>query len=452
MLTIAEIVKATQGRLVNGSFGRRIKNVSIDSRTLKPGALFIAIKGDNFDGHDFIGEAVKKGAGGIIKEKNKGTAVVGPTACIEVKDTVKALGNCASLVRKKYAIPVIAITGSSGKTTAKDMIAWVLGKKFKVLSNEGTQNNHIGVPLTLLKLNPDFDMAVLEFGTNHFGEIKYLTAVARPTIGIITAIGSAHLEYFRSRENVFKEKYTLVQTLEKPKIAILNADDPMLYGQILKKTKLPFILGYGVKNKSDFFASDVRHDQQRLAFSVNLKNPLTLHTLGYHNIYNALIATAVARLFGLRYPEIASRLSSFDFPAGRLKVVEKKRARFIDDTYNANPDSLQQALSALDRCNCRGRRILVIGDMLELGKQQRFFHLQAGRDAAKICDVLITVGDLSRLAADAARLGGLDMKNIFSCANTRNARAILLHTVCVKKDDIVLVKGSRRMKMEEILK
>jgi UDP-N-acetylmuramoyl-tripeptide--D-alanyl-D-alanine ligase len=452
MLTIAEILKATGGRLIHGSPARLMKGVSIDSRTLKAGALFIAIKGDNFDGHDFIKEAVKKGAAAVIKEKNKGAKVPGRVACIEVKNTVKALGNCASLERGKYAIPVIAVTGSSGKTTAKEMIAWVLGKKFTVLKNAGTQNNHIGVPLTLLKLNPGIDMAVLEFGSNHFGEIEYLARLTGPTIGVITSIGSAHLEYFRTRENVFKEKYALVNNLRNPKIAVLNADDQFLRGRILEKTGEPFILGCGVGNKSDFFASDIKHHQGRLTFTVNLKHSVTLSTLGNHNVYHALIAVSVARLFGLSYSEIASRLSSFDFPAGRLKVVEKKRARFIDDTYNANPDSLRQALSALERCRARGRRILVIGDMLELGKQERLFHLQAGKDAAKICDVIITVGSLSRLAADAARLEGLDRNNIFVCVDTRNARDVLLNTVRVKREDIVLVKGSRRMKMEEILK
>ena len=452
MFSCAQILKATRGKLISGSKSVPIRSISIDSRTIKRQEAFLAIKGNNFDGHDYITQAIKKGASCIIKEEKNKNKVRGSVACIEVKDTLKALGDIAGFWRKRFDIPVIAVSGSNGKTTAKDMIAWVLSQKFKVLKNEGTKNNQIGLPLTVLNLDDSYDLVVLELGTNHPGEIEYLTSVARPNIGVITNIGHAHLEYFGNLSGVFKEKAALIHNLNNPAIAVLNADDRFLKNEITKKTKRTFVVGFGIKNQSDFFASNIVQHKYSLNFCVNRRQEFKLNTLGYNNIYNALIAGAIARIFGLDYKDIAARLTNFNFPRGRLRFIRSGNIGFIDDTYNSNPNSLKQALNALDKFQTAGRKIFIMGDMLELGRKARAFHIQAGREAAKICDSLIAVGRFSKLAADSAKDSGLSIENIFTCRTTQEAAKILRARLSVKNSDIVLVKGSRAMKMEEVLK
>ena len=451
MFKVDELLKATCGRLIHGKLTTTARGISIDSRTINPQDAFIAIKGNNFDGHDFIEEAIKKGASCVIAMSPKITPESKKVTLIEVKDTVKALGDMAKFQRNKFDITVIAITGSNGKTTAKEMIARILSKGFKVLKNEGTKNNQIGLPLTLLNLNQDCDIAVLEVGTNHFGEVDYLAKICQPNIGIITNIGPSHLEYLYNLKGVFKEKYTLIEELKKPYIAILNADDSWLRRQSLKKTKRPFILGVGIEKQSDFFASRIKYSGEKLEFLVNLKYRFTLKTLGYYNIYNALYAIAIARLFGIGYKDIASGLATFDFPQGRLNFIKLNNINFIDDSYNSNPASLKLALNALHNFKTKGKKVFVMGDMLELGSRERLFHCQAGKDAVDACDIIITVGKLSKLAAEAAKSYGFNIKNIFTCESLSQARDILFNDISLRENDIVLVKGSRAMKMEEII-
>jgi len=460
MFKVNELLEATQGRLIKGRIDTAVSAISIDSRTIKPKEIFIAIKGTNFDGHDFIGAAIKKGAGSvIIQAAGIKLQIPKDIPVIKVKDTTQSLGDIARFQRKKFNIPVIAITGSNGKTTAKEMIAHVLSKRFKVLKNEGTKNNQIGLPLVLLNLNSHHDITVLELGTNHPGEIGYLANICLANIGIITNIGPSHLEYLHNLKGVLKEKYTLIENLKQPYIAILNKDDSLLKTKISQKTKNPFIVSFGIKNKSDFFASDIKPNfypikwtSPKLEFSLNLKHKFTLKTLGYYNIYNALAAITVARTFGMGYKEIASRLADFDFPQMRFDFVEFNRIRFIDDTYNSNPFSLKEALDILNNLKTKGRKIFIMGDMLELGEHKEPFHCQAGRQVCGICDVFITVGKLSNLAAKSAGSYGFDTKNIFTCESAQEAGEILFNKISPKEDDIILVKGSRLMKMEKIFK
>ncbi|MEI6632047.1 MAG: UDP-N-acetylmuramoyl-tripeptide--D-alanyl-D-alanine ligase, partial [bacterium] len=393
------VLKATGGRLLQGDPRVSFKSISMDTRSIKPGEAFIAIKGNNFDGHDFISEAVKKGSSCIIKEKRGSIPKAKKVAVIEVRDTIKALGELAGFVRNKYDIPVIAVTGSNGKTTTKEMIAHVLSGHHKVLKNEGTKNNQIGLPLTLLKLDPSFDFAVLEIGANHFGEVKYLADICRPNIGLITNIGTAHLKHFHNLGGVFREKRALLGSLLYPSIAILNSDDPFLRKELRNGYKKRFALGFGINDHAEFLASNIRSYQNRTEFLVNSKYSFTLKTPGCYNIYNALAAIALGRIFGMGYTEISFRLSAFEFPQGRLKLVKFKKISFIDDTYNANPVSLRQALEALSGFKVKGRKILVMADMLELGRQARSLHRQAGQELAKVCDIFIAVGDLAKLTA-----------------------------------------------------
>jgi len=456
MFKVNELLEATGGRFIAPVNAVNIEGISIDSRTIKPQDAFIAIKGSNFDGHNFLAEAIRKGASCIIKEAaakklpQKVKGKTGKIACIEVKDTVKALGDIARFQRKKFDIPVVAVTGSNGKTTVKEMLAHVLSKKFKVLKNEGTKNNQIGLPLTLINLNSSHDAAVLEVGTNHFGEVNYLTRICRPNIGIITNIGPSHLEYLRNLAGVFREKYKLIENLEKPYVAVLNADDDLLRKKVSANAGKTIILGFGMKNHCDFFAAHIKNISRGLEFRIKQKYRFTLKTLGYYNISNALAAIVVARLFGIKYSDIAGKLATFDFPQGRLKFIKINNINFIDDTYNSNPLSLSHALNLLADFKTKGKKIFVMGDMLELGNYKERFHYQAGQEAAQCCDIFITVGRLSRLAAEAAKDSSFDPKNILTCQTAGQARDILFKKVSLKKDDIVLVKGSRLMKMEEI--
>ncbi|MDO8662053.1 MAG: UDP-N-acetylmuramoyl-tripeptide--D-alanyl-D-alanine ligase [Candidatus Omnitrophota bacterium] len=447
MFTIAELLKAAGGLLVSGDAGIIVEGISIDSRSVKKNEAFLAIKGERFDGHDFIDEVVSKGVKCVIAEEERKRY---GASFIQVKDTTKALGDIARFNRNRFKhIPLIAVTGSNGKTTVKEMIAWILSSKFKVLKNEGTKNNQIGLPLTLLKLDNSYDLAVLEIGTNHFGEVSYLSKIARANIGVITNIGPSHLEYLKNLKGVFKEKYALLRNLKQPAIAILNTDDKFLRKEALKKRKTPFVLGAGIEKASDFSAGGVKYISGKPSFVLNKRFSFALPSLGYYNIYNSLLAIATARIFGLGYRDISFRLSRFDLPKSRLNFIEIKGISFIDDTYNSNPLSMKQALGVLGNFSSRGRKIMVMGDMLELGAQSISLHADVIKEALKLADTLITVGPLTKsclVKVNAAK------NNIFACQTSSEAREILFKRVCVGPEDIVLVKGSRGMKMEEVFK
>lgn len=482
MFKIPELLEATGGRLISGSADICVKGVSIDSRTVKKDEAFIAVKGERFDGHDFIPNVIKKGVSCIIAQRDvtlaRGKCDFGinvggmpksrrGVVFIMVQDTTKALGDIAAFNRARFKdIPVIAVTGSNGKTTVKEMVAWILSGKFRVLKNEGTKNNHIGLPLTLLKLDSSYDLAVLEIGTNHFGEVGYLSGIAQANIGIIANIGPSHLEYFKDLRGVFREKYELIKNLNKPGIAILNSDDQFLRKEALRKAKRPFVLNVGIDKKGDFSAGGIRRVSGKYAFTVNKRFKFTLKALGYYNVYNGLLAIAVARVFGLGYREISSRLSSFNLPKSRLSFIKIRGVSFIDDTYNSNPLSMKQALGALGGFTGKGRKILVMGDMLELGDKSISLHAKTIKDALKLVDIIITVGKLAKSGLEK----NIAAKNIFTplhpkshvyrsrgvagftCGTSSEARDVLFKTVRAQKEDIVLVKGSRGMKMEEVFR
>ncbi|MBU1125744.1 MAG: UDP-N-acetylmuramoyl-tripeptide--D-alanyl-D-alanine ligase [Candidatus Omnitrophica bacterium] len=450
MFTVQELVSATQGRLTNGSPKSVVKGISIDSRTIKAGQVFVAIKGSTFEGHLFIPAALQKGASCIITQAPILPKEIVAAACIVVKDTTKALGDIARFHRKRFSIPVIAVTGSNGKTTTKEMLSWVLSKKWKVLRSEGTRNNHIGVPMALLGLNRTQELVIVELGSNHFGEIGYLAGIAQPTLGIITGIGSSHLEFLGDLTGVSREKLSLIEKLISPSVAVLNADDPLLRKAMVKKRGANISVSFGITHPADFSAGDIRFVNGAWRFKVNKRHYCRLDTLGQFNIFNALATIAVARILGMGYKEISARLAKFSFPARRLKMVRMHKVRFIDDTYNSNPSSVHHALEALARTRVKGRRIFVMGDMLELGAQTNALHRQMGDRIARICDEVITVGEFSRLSVEGILPSDSPLKNVFCCANSAEAKDILFTKIIPKEDDLVLVKGSRGMRMEEI--
>ena len=451
MFRVDEIIKATKGLLVQGSLEDKITGISTDSRKLKPQEAFLALRGKNFDGHDFIDESIKAKVSCIIVEKKPKIFLPAGLTVIKVKDTLLALADIARFQRQKINLPVIAVTGSNGKTTTKEMIAWVLSDNARVLKNEGTKNNQIGLPQTLIQLTKKDKFAVVEIGTNHFGEVDYLAKIARPNIGVITNIGPSHLEFFKNLKGVSREKTSLLDNLARPAIALLNADDKLLKDLIRHRIKGQQIFSYGIKEKSDFRASGIKLTGSKVRFKVNSKFNFELSTLGGYNIYNALAAIALGRILGYSYPQIRARLTAFKFPKGRLNLIESGGLRFIDDTYNSNPLSLKAALAALGAVNCAGRKILVMGDMLELGKQKELLHRQIAWSITNICDLLITVGSLARITAIAARKSGLKAEHIFCCPDALAARELLFNKISAKANDLILVKGSRSMKMEEVL-
>lgn len=451
MFKADEIIKATGGKLVQGKLSDKIAAISTDSRGLKSRGAFLALKGNNFDGHDFIAEALKSKVTCLIVERAPGCLIPKEITIIRVKDTALALGDIAGFQRQKFNLPVVAVAGSNGKTTTKEMIAWILSGNSRVLKNEGTKNNSIGLPQTLIQLTEKDNFAVVEIGANHFGEVDYLARIAQPNIGLITNIASSHLEFLKDLKGVLKEKLTLLDNLKNPAIAVLCADDKLLKPVIVRENKSKHVFSYGIDEKSDFYASAIRLEGARVEFKVNRKFDFALSTLGYYNIYNALGAISVCRMLGFGYPEISARLSNFKFPKGRLNLIEREGVKFIDDTYNSNPLSFKAALSALRAVKCEGRKILVMGDMLELGKRKELLHRQIARSITNTCDLFVAVGSLSRLSAQAAGDAGFKRKNIFYCDTALEARDLLFKKLLPGASDLVLVKGSRSMKMEEVL-
>ncbi len=447
--TAEEILKATKGRLICGDSRRFFGGISIDSRTIKSGELFISVIGNNFDGHKFIKIAKKKGARGAVISKDVSLSFPPDFLIIRVNDTTAALGKIANFHRLRFKIPIIAVTGSNGKTTTKEMLAFVLKKRYKVLSSLGTNNNQIGVPLTLLKLKPTHQMAVLEFGTNHFGEIEYLRNIAQPTIAIITNIGPSHLDFFKNLYNVYKEKLSLIKTFVKGQLAIINRDDKYLsrissYGIKCK------VVGFGVESKCDFKAEGIAFQENRIKFLLNAKIPLELKTLAYHNIYNCLAIIACCKYLHLGYNCIQAQLKKFCFPSGRLEVKNFKNITVIDDTYNSNPSSLKNAIDSLSNLDSFGRKVLICADMLELGKSAKEFHLSLGKYAANSgVDLLISVGRLASLISKAALKTGIKKEMVFHFPDTQSALKRIPNMI--RANDTVLVKGSRMMRMEKVV-
>lgn len=451
MFRIEELIRATAGKLVRRGTAAAVSGISTDTRTIRRQEAFVALKGERFDAHAFLARAVSAGAACLIVEK--GCAAI--PACgrrvslIEVKDTAAALGDIAAYHRRRFSLPVIAVTGSNGKTTTKEMLAWVLGAGYRVLKNQGTQNNHVGVPLTLLQLRSAHQALVIELGSNHPGEIAGLARIAAPTMAVITNIGPSHLEFFGSLDNVREEKWSLVDALQRPAISLLNADDRLLC-RCLGARQKGCILGYGIDRPCDFRGGQVRRTAGGWSFAINGRARVSLGLLGYQNIYNALAAAGCSRLLGLDYRTIGLRLRGFRAPQGRLRQFTRGKVRFIDDTYNSNPLSLRQALQTLAEIEACGRKVLVMGDMLELGERADAFHRQAGRCAARICDIFVAVGSRALVAARQAQRSGLGSGRVFVCDTAQDAADLLRRRLCLKQGDVVLAKGSRGMHLENI--
>ncbi len=449
--TIGDILKATGGSLVKGNLKSYVGGISTDSRTLEQDDLFVALIGERFDGHDFIPQAIQRGASGLLVSKDVGDFPV--EDIVLVGDTLQALGDIARLYRKMFHIPLVGITGSNGKTTTKDMTASVLSRKYQVLRNEGNLNNAIGVPMTLFRLSQAHEIAVIEMGTGSPGEMSHLVEVAQPDVAVVTNIGPTHLEFFGSVDAVATEKGFLVQAAGS---AVLNADDPRalrMRDLVHGKTVL-FGLERDRLTENDCLAADISQDQYgRPEFTlVTGQRRIRVHlpSLGRHNIYNALAAASVGILFNVQLDAIKNGLELYEGASMRMQEVILDGVRIIDDTYNSNPVSLKAAVDFLSRLECDGRRIAVIGDMLELGEHSDELHREAGSViAGSRISALVTVGDKASRTAEGALSDGLSGDSVFICGS--NSEAVERLRKIMGSGDVVLIKGSRGMKMEEIV-
>lgn len=462
MLTIDEIVKSTGGQLLNGTPDPPVSGVSIDSRTIKNGDIFVAIKGDVFDGHDYIEDAIKKGARGvIIKEGHKISdyileKVSKDKVILSVNDTMTALQEMARYYRNKFHLPVVGITGSNGKTTTKEMIWYIMSHKFLVLKNEGNLNNHIGVPLTLFRLISSHNMALIEMGISDRGELTRLCEIAAPTAAVITNIGPTHLEKLGRIENVAEAKSEILDFIKSDGVCILNRDDTFF--DIFKAKASGRIISFGMSSAADVYteSAEIAQDGKSIdSMTFRLICPLgevdiNMHVIGLHNLYNALCAAATACALGTHIEDIKYGLEKFT-PVKMRSTIEKISGIYvINDTYNANPASMVAAIDTLKTIKEGKRKYAVIGDMLELGKNTTTAHRDLGIYIAGAgIDGLLAIGEFAENVADGAISAGMDENKVMAYKDF--ARTLEKIRLWLNAGDILLVKGSRGMKMERIV-
>jgi UDP-N-acetylmuramoyl-tripeptide--D-alanyl-D-alanine ligase len=431
--------------------GKRLKGVSTDSRTVKSGDVFFAVRGERFDGHAFVAEAFSRGCTAAVVEERlpRSTPGLDNSPIIFVKDTIRALGEFARWYRRRFDIPIIAVTGSNGKTTTKEMIAAVLGQEFSTLKTEGNLNNHIGVPMTLFRLDKKHDAAVVEMGTNHFGELEYLCSVTEPTHGLVTNIARAHLEFFGSLEGVARAKGEAFDWLASRGVGFVNVDDPLVVERA-KVLKHRFTYGFGGKrvNVRGRFLGFNERVQPRFSFGgYPLSRPLSvqLGTYGKHTAENALAAAAVGLHFGIGSRKIKSVLEKHRPGTKRMEVLRIQGVTILNDTYNANPDSVRSALQTLAVMECRGRKIVVLGDMLELGDSSKREHKGIGKEIGRLgFEYVLTYGKESEMVCTESHA-----THAFHYGE-KSALTVYLKKL-VKLGDVVLVKGSRGMRMEDVM-
>ena len=444
ILTVEDIINATGGRIVyKNDNSNPFSGVSIDSRTIGDGEIFVALRGVRFDGHDFIYKALERGSGALVNfppaERLKGKAI------IYVKNTLSALQNIAHYVRMRSNIPVIGITGTNGKTTTKELIASILSTKYRVHKNTDNLNNQIGLPLSLIKLRPDDEVIVLEMGASSPGDIRELCGIAEPDYGVVTNIGPGHLEGFGSLEAVRDTKLELLDTVKK---VVVSSDDTFLMHGV--SGYQGEVITFGIENKADVFAKDIvmrdRGSDFLLCLGEGDCEEINLNLPGAFNIYNALAASAVGYIFNIDPRDIKTGLESFKGVPMRLEIKELLGATVISDVYNANPASMEEAIKELVRLK-KGRAIAVLGDMLELGAYAEDAHRKVGKWMSALpIDVFIGVGPLMAIThSEFVKTG----RQSFSVSTSEEAGGIL--TGLCREGDTIVVKGSRGMGMEKVL-
>ncbi len=431
-----------------GDGTRLVTNLSTDSRTLRAGDLFVPLRGENFDGHKFVAQVAERGAAGALVEKNWTGKTPPDFALLRVADTLAAYQRIAGEYRRSLGLKVIAITGSNGKTSTKDFAASVLARRFRVTKTDGNLNNHVGLPQTILRASASDEIAVWEIGMNHPGEIAPLAALARADIAIITNIGLAHVEFMGSREAIAREKGDLAASLGPNGTLVLNGSDEFAPA-IADRTAAKVIFA-GIE-RGAVQASDIVQTASGAEFSI-LEGAHRCHAIlpvpGLHMVQNALLAVAAGRALGVSLEECAAGLASAPLTKARLQIKNIHGVQFIDDSYNANPDSMNAALRTLAELETDGQRIAVLGQMAELGAQSALGHREVGETAASLgIDRLIALGEGGREIAAAAKEVGLTNSVAVSSA----AEAADLLRDAAHPGDLVLVKGSRAARTERVL-
>lgn len=470
MLTLTDVLEALTGKHIDMQKPLTFSEAAIDSRQVIPGSLFVALPGERTDGHQFVGAAFQNGAILALVEKDlpqdfpildlrtvspetplvfPASWIPGQPLCLRVNNTLEALQQLARYWRRRLNIRVIGITGSVGKSTTKELIAEVLSQRYRTLKNPGNLNNEIGLPLTLLRLGKGHEHAVLEMGFYVPGEIALLCDIAQPQVGVITNIGTVHAERAGSQEAIARGKSELVQALPADGYAILNHDDPWVRW-MADKTQAQ-ILYYGLTPEAHLWADEIetmglegirfRLHYRRESFSVRV--PL----IGHHSVQTALRAAAVGIVEGLTWGEIIHGLQRSPTQLRLVAVRSSSGALILDDTYNASPESTLASLQILHEM--KGRRIAVLGDMLELGPYEQSGHEKVGVRAAEVADVLVAVGELSKIIARAAREAGMKPEKIIWVPDTSQAIEVL--RPLLKEGDVVLIKGSHGLRMDRIV-
>lgn len=449
-LNCMEIVEAVKGTLLSGRDNTVFGGISTDSRNIKKGDLFVPLKGEKFDGHDYIKEALAKGAFGAVVERD--FKADGEKVIIKVDDTLKALRLIAAFYRSKFNIPFIGITGSVGKTSTKEMVWSVLGKKFNVLKNQGNFNNEIGVPLTIFGLESFHEAAVVEMGMNNLGEISRLTSIVKPDVAIITNIGVSHIENLGSKKNILRAKMEILEGLNSKGLVILNGDDNLLFGL---KGLLNFrTVFYGFEEGLDYQAYNVRSlGEKGSVFEIEINKKeyeVKVPAPGIHNIYNALASIAAGVELGVPEEDIIKGIEEFSPAKMRLDIINNNGIKVINDAYNASPQSMEAALTVLKDISSGNRTIAVLGDMYELGEMTNEVHVNVGKFAAgQGIDYIIAVGVNAENICKGALSMGADKNRVLKFESNKETSEFL--EKLIKKGDVILVKGSRGMKMEEIV-
>jgi UDP-N-acetylmuramoyl-tripeptide--D-alanyl-D-alanine ligase len=447
-LSISQIAELSGAKLEQGDGKISVERISTDSRTIKKGELFVALRGENFDGHKFIEATAKTGAAGAIVDPKWNGKAPAKFALLRVDDTLLAYQNLAANYRKSLPIKVLAITGSNGKTSTKDFAASVLGRKFRVTKTQGNFNNHVGLPRTILEATSEDEVAVWEIGMNHPGEVAPLAKIAAPNAAIITNIGVAHIEFMGTREAIAKEKGALAEAVPAEGTVILNADDPFSKG-IAERIRAHVIFS-GTK-EGTVRAIDIQQRADGSEFTIiegAHRCRAQLPVPGLHMVQNALLAVAAGRAFGLSLEEAAGGLAGAPLTKARLQIKEIKGVQFLDDSYNANPDSMKAALQTLVELDADGKKIAVLAEMRELGKESERGHEEVGEAAAAFgIDHLIGIGEMGAVISRAAEKAGLEKSTVVG--STSEAAELL--TEIAAPGDLVLIKGSRLARTEDVI-
>ncbi|MBI5117026.1 UDP-N-acetylmuramoyl-tripeptide--D-alanyl-D-alanine ligase [Candidatus Poribacteria bacterium] len=451
-MTISESACLFGGNLLSGDPSRKVSGVSTDSRAVGKGELFLALKGDRFDGHDFAEAALNRGAEGVVGESGRLMELTGRVngrAClIAVSDTLSALHSFARGYRSRFDIPLVAVTGSCGKTTTKDMLGAILSRTRETVATEGNLNNLIGAPLTLLRIGAGTQAAVIEIATNAPGEIGRLARTVSPTAGIITNIGPVHLEGLGSIEGVFNEKCSLVPNISPSGFLVIHEED--IPADRVRSMFGGAIVTFGLRESADFHAAQIRQEAgMGSSFLLNGKDTIRIPVVGEHNVVNALAAIAAAVQLGVSIDDIRSGLAGFSSGGMRMEFLRFRGATIINDAYNANPRAMRESISTVMAMPAR-RRILVIGDMLELGEYAHDAHHSLGQYIGQEKpDLLYVRGEHSPEVRDGALESGMQPERVYCCAGAGEIAASLRYIL--GPDDLLLVKGSRGMRMEEVI-